>query len=132
MDADPDVLLVSAWLFQELVREGMLLPLKPYIQSDDIPLDEMAKGVVDKLRNLGGGKLFGLTPGFESKALYVNTDLFKRFDIALPKEDLTQITTAPSTFGWGGCAFRYSLFREPAKIMMNLSSCSTEIKAAAT
>ncbi|GIP08897.1 extracellular solute-binding protein [Paenibacillus macerans] len=85
----PDVLHLSADEYARYVQEGMLASLEPYIQADHDGLSGMQSSIIDFLKELGGGQLYGLSPTFYNTALYYNADLFKQYGITPPHDNMT-------------------------------------------
>lgn len=85
----PDVLYLAADEYARYVQEGMLSSLEPYIQADHYELSGMQSSIIDFLKELGGGQLYGLSPTFYNAALYYNADLFKQYGITPPHDNMT-------------------------------------------
>jgi len=85
----PDVLLLSASEYERLAQDGLLEDLGPRIRKDKYPLDGTVPTVVDALRSLGGGALYGLSPSFSGQALYYNKDLFRQEGVPLPQAGMS-------------------------------------------
>jgi len=84
----PDVMMLSSG-FGWMARKGMLTELDPLIEKDKFDLDDYHPAVVSMLRQEGDGKLYGLSPGFNSHGLFYNLDLFKRYGIEPPRDSMT-------------------------------------------
>lgn len=92
-----------------LVREGLLLPLDPYIQESRVDLAPYG-GLVDGMR--WDGRLYDLPWGIETLALVYNQDLFTAAGVPLPQPGWTwddfraaaaALTTDPGPDKtWGG------------------------------
>jgi multiple sugar transport system substrate-binding protein len=85
----PDVLRLSPSQFRELALQGKLKPLDALAKKDGFKLDSLYKPVVDTVRQLGGGELYGFAPSFSTQAVYVNKKLFEKYHIELPKDGIT-------------------------------------------
>ena len=85
----PDILLLSREQYEKYAAEGRLVSLESYVARDKFDLDGLIPGLVDLLREEGGGELYGLTPRFSSQALYYNKDLFDRFGIDYPTDRMS-------------------------------------------
>lgn len=86
---NPDVLYLSSNEYERFVQEGLLSSLEPFIKSDQYELSGMQGPIVDFLRELGGGQLYGLSPTFYVPALYYNADLFKQYGVRPPQDNMT-------------------------------------------
>lgn len=85
----PDVLLLDPTLYQALADKGRLMDLEPVIRKDGFDLDGFVPGVVELLRDKGGGRLFGLSYQFVNRALFYNKGLFDRYGIPYPTAGLS-------------------------------------------
>ncbi|MBJ6362885.1 ABC transporter substrate-binding protein [Paenibacillus sp. GCM10012307] len=90
IDAEqPDIVMLSMDQYETLATEGKLYELDAMIQQSGFDLDKIVGGVVQLLRDAGGGKLYGLSPTFNTKALYYNKDLFAQYNIQEPTDGMT-------------------------------------------
>lgn len=85
----PDVIRVPPGLYRKLVAEGKLVDLEPIIRKEQYPIDKMVPSLIDYTRAQGGGKLYGLPLWFSSQALYFNKDLFNKYQIPYPEDNMT-------------------------------------------
>ncbi len=85
----PDVLLVTEEQYAELAKKGLLYDLDAAIKQDEFDLGAFAPAVIDLLKARGGGKLYGLSPSFSSRALYYNKDLFDQHGIPYPTDGMS-------------------------------------------
>ncbi|MBE3595768.1 MAG: carbohydrate ABC transporter substrate-binding protein [Hydrogenibacillus sp.] len=85
----PDVVVLFDDLLTSLVDEGLLMPLDGYIERDRFPLDRLAPGLVESLRERGKGELYGLAPRYSSSALAYNKDHFDAHQLPYPTDDMT-------------------------------------------
>ena len=85
-EQSPDVLLLSSSEYEELANRGLLYDLDMLIRKDKYDLDGTIAPVIQYLRNLGGGSIYGLTPVFLSRALFYNKDLFMQYQVPLPTD----------------------------------------------
>ncbi|MCP1306690.1 ABC transporter substrate-binding protein [Paenibacillus tyrfis] len=74
------------------VEDGMQIDLEPLLKkSKDVNLERMNKNMTAYLRNKGGGRLYGLSPTFQSKALFYNKTLFDQFGIPYPTDHMSWV-----------------------------------------
>lgn len=85
----PDVLALDLPVYEQLIADDKLYDLNTVITNDAFHLDGMHSGIIDFIRQRGGGKLYGLPPTFYNKAIYYNKELFDRFNIPYPKDQMT-------------------------------------------
>ncbi|MFB9280223.1 ABC transporter substrate-binding protein [Cohnella cellulosilytica] len=86
---EPDLLQVPLFLVDPLSKEGLIQPLDAWAKRDGFELDDFHAPVIRTIREAGDGDLYGLTPYFETYALYYNKSLFGRFGIAPPQDRMT-------------------------------------------
>lgn len=85
----PDLFTLSLKEYEQLVQEDGLYDLNTLIINDKFNLDGIHPGIVDYLKQLGKGKLYGLISEFQSKAIYYNKDLFDKYSIPYPQDQMT-------------------------------------------
>ncbi|RXZ80521.1 extracellular solute-binding protein [Paenibacillaceae bacterium] len=85
----PDVIRVPPGLYRKLAEEGKLVDLDALIRKDHYPIDKMVPSLIDYTRAQGDGRLYGIPGWFNSKALYYNKDLFNRYQIPYPEDQMT-------------------------------------------
>ncbi|WP_430112457.1 ABC transporter substrate-binding protein [Paenibacillus sp. B1-33] len=85
----PDVLFLNESMFEAFAQEGRLYDIEPAINQDQYKLDGFMPGLIDRLRAKGNGKLYGLTPSFETNVIYYNSNLFKKHQIEPPNGKMT-------------------------------------------
>lgn len=85
----PDVIFVEPNSFEKFVYEGKLLELDSLIKRDKYNIDNVYPTLLELLKEQGGGKLYGLGPSFNSRAVYYNVDLFNKYSIEVPRDGMT-------------------------------------------
>jgi multiple sugar transport system substrate-binding protein len=88
-DNPPDVVMVDLTQLPDLVNNNLLQQLDPMITKDKFDTADIVPAVIDGLKNAGGGKLFALTPTFNSSALIYNKKSFTDAGVNFPKDDMT-------------------------------------------
>lgn len=88
-EEQPDILILDAHQFKNQINDGNLTELDSLSTRDNYNLDGFVPGLVDQLREIGGGQLYGLTPSFSNKAIFYNKDLFKKNGIELPADGMS-------------------------------------------
>ena len=56
---------------------------------DGLDAEGFIPGLIDLMRHLGAGDLYGLTPHFSSQAVFWNKDLFNRFHVDYPTDRMS-------------------------------------------
>lgn len=85
----PDIVMLSLSQYETLAAEGRLYDLESMVQQSGFDINNMVEGVIQLLRDAGGGKLYGLAPTFNTDALYYNKDLFAKHGIPEPTDGMT-------------------------------------------
>ncbi len=85
----PDVLMLSSYDIEQLIKDGLLYELDPVIAQDEFDIESMLPAAIEALRNMGDGKLYGLAPTFSSSALFYNKTLFNTHGVPLPTDGMT-------------------------------------------
>jgi multiple sugar transport system substrate-binding protein len=84
-----DVIMLDTSSIGELIDNNMLKPLDPFIKNDKIDLEQYVPTVLDFIRERGNGQIYGLTPTFNSAALFYNKKLFADKGVSPPTDDMT-------------------------------------------
>ncbi|MEQ7054703.1 extracellular solute-binding protein, partial [Paenibacillaceae sp. P-4] len=84
-----DVLRMYGETFQSFAKDGKLYELEEIIRQDDYDMKGFLPGLIDRIKSLGNGKLYGLAPFVDRQVLYYNAALFKEHHIEPPKNNMT-------------------------------------------
>lgn len=84
-----DVVVSESNVMRSLTQENLLKQLDPLVQEDKYDLSDVVPSVIDGLKDLGDGNLYGLAPTFTSSALYYNKNLFKSAGVEPPHDGMT-------------------------------------------
>ncbi|MGG3837608.1 extracellular solute-binding protein [Paenibacillus thiaminolyticus] len=85
----PDVLMIDLEMMEKLVQEGKLYNLDSVIAQEKFDLEGYMPGLVDMIRERGGGSLYGLAPYFYTSVIYYNAELFREHNIEPPCNKMT-------------------------------------------
>lgn len=85
----PDVLLMEPEVYRGLADRGRLRDLELPIRQSGFDLEGYVPGVLELLRDKGGGKLYGLSNTFVGRALYYNRSLFDKYGVPYPEAGIT-------------------------------------------
>ncbi|GGH33401.1 hypothetical protein GCM10008013_38480 [Paenibacillus segetis] len=88
-EEQPDVLILDNSSYETLMSRGMLLEMDPLIKRDNYDTQGIYSAVLDILKEKGTGKLYGLSPNFETSVVYYNVDLFNKYGIELPHDGMS-------------------------------------------
>lgn len=85
----PDVLMIGQEQYKKLAEEGKLLDIEAYIAKDEFDTEGIVPGMVDFMKELGGGQLYGFPSSFSSQVIYYNKALFDKYNIPHPTDQMT-------------------------------------------
>jgi len=85
----PDVIQLSPTEYEYLAKAGKLYDLDAVIKQDLFDLDSLHPSVVRAIRDLGDGRIYGLVPEVSTNALFYNKDLFDRYGIDYPTDQMS-------------------------------------------
>nr|AYQ74683.1 extracellular solute-binding protein [Cohnella candidum] len=85
----PDIVMLSADQYTKMANEGKLLELETQVQEKSFDQAGLMPGMLDYLKELSGGKLYGLVPNFYSQAIFYNKDMFQKYGVELPKDQMS-------------------------------------------
>ncbi|MBP1991867.1 ABC transporter substrate-binding protein [Paenibacillus eucommiae] len=89
-DNQPDVFWFNdEHTFLKWIDDGKLFELDTMIEVDNIDLDQMNRKIIDYIRMKGKGKMYALSPTFYNSALLYNKDLFDRYGIDYPHDQMS-------------------------------------------
>ncbi|QHW30336.1 extracellular solute-binding protein [Paenibacillus rhizovicinus] len=83
-----DVVIVDSPYFKRLIQDNMLTKLDTLIQDNKFDIEDFVPSVIDGIKEAGEGAVYGLTPTFNSSALFYNKKLFADQGVELPKDGL--------------------------------------------
>ncbi|RCW41971.1 ABC transporter substrate-binding protein [Paenibacillus prosopidis] len=85
----PDIVMLDSEQYKTMAADGKLYDLDALIEKEKYDTEGLVPGMLDYLRELGGGKLYGLAPSFYSQALFYNKDLFEEYKIEPPTDRMS-------------------------------------------
>lgn len=85
----PDVIMADGQLYRQLAEDGKLFDLETKVKEKTYKADTLVPGYLDYMRELGGGKLYGLAPNIYSQVVYYNKDLFAKHGVELPTDSMS-------------------------------------------
>lgn len=84
-----DVLILDSEMLRSAVEKKWTEPLDSYMEKTGETEEAFAPAVINGLKDLGGGKLYALTPDYASSALYYNVGWFERNNVKPPEDGMT-------------------------------------------
>ncbi|TVX96629.1 ABC transporter substrate-binding protein [Cohnella terricola] len=85
----PDLVILWDAQYKHAADAGWLRDLENMASLNKFDLGTLHEGMLDRARNNEEGKLYGLSPTFNSSAVYYNKTLFQRYGVPLPEQDMT-------------------------------------------
>ncbi|MFL1674733.1 ABC transporter substrate-binding protein [Paenibacillus dendritiformis] len=85
----PDFIMCEYGQFEQLIQEDKLYNLDAIIAEETFDLDGYLPGVIDVLRETGGGSVYGLAPTLDTAAVFYNAELFRAHHIEPPRNKMT-------------------------------------------
>ncbi len=85
----PDIVMLSPDQYTKLGQDGKLYELDAVMEKEKYDTEGLVPGMLDYLRELGGGKIYGMTPTFSSQVLMYNKDLFDKYQIPYPTDKMS-------------------------------------------
>ncbi|WP_029192218.1 ABC transporter substrate-binding protein [Paenibacillus harenae] len=85
----PDIVMLGQEQYRTLSADGKLYELDSVMEKEKYDTEGLIPGMLDYLRELGGGKVYGLTPNFYSQVLFYNKELFDQFQIEYPTDKMS-------------------------------------------
>jgi multiple sugar transport system substrate-binding protein len=74
--------------YLQYIKDGLIIPLDPYIADGTIDLSKVSPDAISGGKG-ADGKLYALSLGTNSQSFVLDTDLFTKAGIAIPKPDWT-------------------------------------------
>ncbi|RXZ81494.1 extracellular solute-binding protein [Paenibacillaceae bacterium] len=88
-EENPDILMLSEGQYRKLAAEGKLYSIESVMESDGFDTEGIIPGIIEYIRELGDGTLYGLSPSFNAQALFYNKKLFDKYQITYPEDRMT-------------------------------------------
>jgi len=80
----PDVFVPGIWDYNSMVNQGILTDFTPLIQQSKFALGNFNPRVINQLRALRDGRLYGLPMGYNMQGFFYNKDMFDKAGLAYP------------------------------------------------
>ncbi|MCG7406857.1 extracellular solute-binding protein [Paenibacillus sp. ACRRX] len=84
-----DIVLMDKDAFQVYTEEGQLKLLDSFMKKDSLDTSDFVPSIMEHLKAMGNGNLYGLAPTFYTSAIFYNKTLFKEAGVELPKDNMT-------------------------------------------
>ncbi|WP_183530840.1 extracellular solute-binding protein [Paenibacillus baekrokdamisoli] len=88
-EQQPDIIMLSPDELTKYAGEGKLVELDAMTEEKDYNKGTLIPGLLDYMKDLGEGKIYGLSPNFYSQVIFYNKDMFTKYGIALPEDHMS-------------------------------------------
>lgn len=85
----PEIFILTLDEYKEYLQNNRLFDLDVLFSNDAFQLEGIHPEIVNYLRQIGNGKLYGLPTEFTNQAVYYNKDLFDKYGIPYPQDGMT-------------------------------------------
>ncbi|MBD2868090.1 ABC transporter substrate-binding protein [Paenibacillus arenilitoris] len=85
----PDIVMLSQEQYKTMAADGKLYELDSVMEKEKYDTEGLIPGLLDYMRELGGGKVYGLAPSFYSQVLFYNKALFDKYQIDYPTDKMS-------------------------------------------
>ncbi|MCU6711776.1 extracellular solute-binding protein [Paenibacillus sp. J5C_2022] len=85
----PDILMLDSGQFEKMAQDGKLYDIEALMTKDKFDTEGLVPGMVDYMKEMGGGQLYGLPTSFTSQVIYYNKDLFDKYNLQPPTDGMT-------------------------------------------
>lgn len=88
----PDVILLDGdiSMLSFLVEEGLVQPLETFMEKGNFDINSLVPAIREGIKTAGDGtSMYALAPAFTSQAMFYNKDLFDRFGVPYPTDNMT-------------------------------------------
>ncbi|ODN29691.1 ABC transporter substrate-binding protein [Fervidobacterium thailandense] len=83
----PDLFYVDVYVFEELARANVLLPLDTYVKRDNFDLNDFYPSLIDAFKYQN--RLYGIAKDFSTLALWFNKEIFDKYRVPYLTNDET-------------------------------------------
>lgn len=73
--------------YKKLVGLNKLIPLQTYLSGQDQLMSKLSPITIEPLQI--NGEMYGLTPSFDSEGIFFNKDLFEKYGVPLPTDQMS-------------------------------------------
>uniref|UniRef100_A0A7C4RUT6 ABC transporter substrate-binding protein n=1 Tax=Fervidobacterium thailandense TaxID=1008305 RepID=A0A7C4RUT6_9BACT len=83
----PDLFYVDVYVFEELARANVLLPLDTYVKRDNFDLNDFYPSLIEAFKYQN--RLYGIAKDFSTLALWFNKEIFDKYKVPYLTNDET-------------------------------------------
>jgi len=75
----PDIFYVDVYVFEELAKANVLLPLDTYVKRDNFDISDFYPSLVNAFKH--GNRLYGIAKDFSTLAVWFNKEIFDKYKV---------------------------------------------------
>ncbi|WP_448378756.1 ABC transporter substrate-binding protein [Fervidobacterium sp.] len=83
----PDIFYVDVYVFEELAKANVLLPLDTYVKRDNFDLSDFYQSLIDAFKYQN--RLYGIAKDFSTLAVWFNKEIFDKYKVPYLTNDET-------------------------------------------
>ncbi|NPU90142.1 MAG: extracellular solute-binding protein [Fervidobacterium sp.] len=83
----PDIFYVDVYVFEELAKANVLLPLDTYVKRDNFDLSDFYRSLIDAFKYQN--RLYGIAKDFSTLAVWFNKEIFDKYKVPYLTNDET-------------------------------------------
>jgi len=88
-EENPDIVMVSPAQLSSLGDEGKLYDIENFVNQESYNAAGLVPGILDSMKTIGNGKLYGIPTSTYSQVIYYNKDLFDEYGVPYPTDQMT-------------------------------------------
>ena len=85
----PDIIMSDMSSMKNLIEKNLFYDLESYVSQPDYNLEGLGSGVVEAMKEVGNGILYGIPTSISSQVIYYNKDLFDEYSVPYPTDSMT-------------------------------------------
>ena len=126
----PDVIITESYSMPALLKADVFYDLDAFVNQESYDLQGLGTAVVDSMKELGNGILYGIPTSVQSQVIYYNKDVFDEHGVPHPTDNMTwsEIITLANMFPTEGeypdrvYGLRYGYTSSLADVVMQMAN----------
>lgn len=88
-EKQPDVIISDSYSIKKSIEQGLFYDLDALVSQDSYDLEGLGTSVVDYMKELGSGILYGIPTSISSQVIFYNKDVFDAHNVPYPTDNMT-------------------------------------------
>src|SRR5690606_21413633 len=88
-EKQPDVIITDSYSMKQSIEQGLFYDLDALVSQDSYDLEGLGTAVVDYMKELGSGILYGIPTSISSQVIFYNKDVFDAHNVPYPTDNMT-------------------------------------------